>query len=233
MEPTSAEPVISVQGEAVLEADPEIAVLHIRVRASDKDRDRALDLLAARHAELLAVAQGYGAAVEKLASEPARVVPVFKDDRPRERITGYAAHGGLEVTVRDFTVLGDLVIQAAGHGLTEVSGPWWALRPDSPVHREARLAAAADALRRARDYAAAFGGQVTGLIEVADQGMLTEPSGRRPMTHGVAVSRSTLAEGEEPSLDLEPARQIVRGHVHARFTMTQPGLTLPPGRAGP
>jgi uncharacterized protein YggE len=152
---------------------------------------------------------------------------VFKDDRPRERITGYTAHGGLEVTVRDFTVLGDLVIQAARSGLTEVSGPWWALRPDSPVHREARLAAAADALRRARDYAAAFGGQVTGLIEVADQGMLVEPQVRRPMVHGVAVGRAAFAEGEAPALDLEPARQIVRGQVQARFTMTQPDLAGP------
>ncbi len=183
----STEPVISVQGEAVLEVNPEIAVLQIRVRASDKDRDRALDLLAARHAQLLAVVESYGEAVEKVASEPARVVPVFKDDRPRERITGYLAHGGLEVTVRDFTVLGDLVIQAARSGLAEVNGPWWALRPDSAVHREARLAAAADALRRARDYAAAFGGQVTGLIEIADQGMLVEPQARRPFVHGAAV----------------------------------------------
>ena len=36
------EPVISVRGEAVLEVDPEIAVVWVSVMARDKDRRRAV-----------------------------------------------------------------------------------------------------------------------------------------------------------------------------------------------
>jgi uncharacterized protein YggE len=220
----SAEPLISVRGEAVLEVDPEIAVVRIGVMASDKDRGRALDLLAARNAEVLAVVKAYGEAVEKLASEPAWVAPVLKDNRPRERVAGYHARGGLEVTVRDFGILGDLVIRTAGTEQVTVTGPWWQLRPDSPVRREARRAAAADALRRARDYADAFGGRVTGLVEMADQELLAESSGMRHPFRAAAARSADLQADAAPQLDLEPAKQVVRGQVEARFTMTQPDL---------
>ena len=65
---------------------------------------------------------------------------------------------------------------------------WWALRPDSPVYRDARLAAARDAMVRAREYAEAFGGSIAGLIEAADAGLMTSPgehgSGFRAMAAG-------------------------------------------------
>ena len=57
--------------------------------------------------------------------------------------------------------------------MVSVAGPEWQLRPDSPVYRAARLAAAKDATQRAGEYAEAFGGRVTGLVEAADTGMLT------------------------------------------------------------
>ncbi len=61
--------------------------------------------------------------------------------------------------------------------LVTVEGPWWALRPDSPVHRQARLAAARDAAVRAGEYAEAFGGRLGDLLEAADTGLLTVTAG--------------------------------------------------------
>ncbi len=44
----NSQPVISVRGEARLEVEPEIALLGVTVMAQDKDRRRALKLLAGR-----------------------------------------------------------------------------------------------------------------------------------------------------------------------------------------
>jgi uncharacterized protein len=68
----------------------------------------------------------------------------------------------VRITVRDFTVVGELVASLSDEDLVTVAGPWWALRPDSPVYRDARLAAARDAMVRAREYADAFGGGIAG-----------------------------------------------------------------------
>ena len=41
----ATEPVISVRGEAILEVEPEIAIVWVSVLARDKDRKRAVKLL--------------------------------------------------------------------------------------------------------------------------------------------------------------------------------------------
>jgi len=43
--------------------------------------------------------------------------------------------------IRDFTVLGELMARLADGELVTMAGPWWSLRPDSPVYRQARIAA--------------------------------------------------------------------------------------------
>jgi uncharacterized protein len=216
------EPVISVRGEAVLEVDPEIALVWVTVTARDRDRRRAVELLAERTRRATAVVNGHGAAIEKLDSGQVNVRPEFKDGKPRERIAGYVAQGSLTVTVADFAVLGDLVTGLADLELVTVNGPNWQLRPASPARRDARLAAVRDALRRAREYAEAFGATITGLTEAADTGLLAPPP-----AHPVAfAARARVAPQayEPPEFDFEPAKQTVSAQIEARFTMTPPSF---------
>jgi uncharacterized protein len=216
------EPVISVRGEASLEVAPEIAVVWIAVQARDPDRHRAVERLAARTGEVSGTIKGFGEAIEKLESQPVSVQPVFKEGRVRERIDGYVARAGFAVTVQDFAVLGELVTGLAGAEMVSVTGPDWRLRPDSPVYRAARLAAAKDATQRAGEYAEAFGGRITGLVEAADTGLLTPQ--QRPNRVVAFAARAAAAGGghEGPEFDFEPARQTVSAQVEARYTMTEP-----------
>jgi uncharacterized protein len=222
----TAQPSISVRGEAAIEADPEIAVVSVTCTARDADRRRALDLITTRHSQVMALLKGHGDAVEKIESGAVNVHPEIRPGKMggkiKERIAGYIARTSIDVTVREFTILGDLVTGLASEDMVAVSGPWWHLRPDSPVHRRARLAAAQDALLRAREYAEAFGGRVTGLSDVADAGLLTDAG---PAVHMRATAARGApygaAEGQE-DLDFEPAKQVVRAQVEARFTMSAP-----------
>ena len=221
------EPVISVRGEAVLEVEPEIAVVWVSVLARDGDRQRAVALLTERANRVSGLIKGLGAAAEKLESQPVNIQPVLKNGKvSRERVAGYVARAGFTVTIGDFTVLGDLVTGLAGEEMVTVTGPQWRLRPDSPVYRTARLAAARDATQRAREYAEAFGGSVTGLVEAADTGMLAAAA---PQPQRMAYAAARLAQGppggeEQPEFDFEPAKQTVTAQVEARFTMTAPAL---------
>jgi uncharacterized protein YggE len=215
------DPVLSVRGEANVEVEPEIAVVWVTVLARDPDRHRAVDLLAQRTGAVSSTIKGFGEAIEKLESQPVIVQPVFKDAKAKERIYYYNARAGFAVTVRDFTVLGDLVAGVADADLVTVAGPDWRLRPDSPVYHTARLAAAQDATRRAREYAEAFGGRVNGLVEVADTGMLA-PQPRRTAFAAARAMSATGAADQAPTFDFEPASQTVTAQVEARFTMTAP-----------
>jgi uncharacterized protein len=220
------EPVLSVRGEAILEVEPEIAVAWVLVIARDGDRQRAVNLLAERSGRVSSLIKGFGKAVEKIESRPVSIQPILKDAKVRERVYGYEARAGFNVTVSDFAVLGELVAGLAGEDMVAVTGPEWRLRPDSPVYHTARLAAARDATQRAREYAEAFGGRVTGLVEAADTGMLGPgPPQRAFAARAGAVRHAARVEGEPPEFDFEPAKQTVAAQVEARYTMTAPSFS--------
>lgn len=228
----SAEPVISVRGEAALEVPPEIAVVGVTVQARDTDRATTLDRLGRRNQQLLDLIKSYGEAIERIESQPAFVHPEYKVKRPGERVTGYAGRAGATVTVGDFTVLGDLVTALAGDEMVTVAGPWWRLRTASPVYREARIAAARDATVRAGEYAEAFGGTITGLLEAADTGLLGEHEAWRPQAAHYMAASAAVGGGASPQpLDFEPVTQTVTAQVEARFTMTVPDVAAARARS--
>ncbi len=218
------QPVISVRGEASLEVEPELAFVNVTIQARDRDRHTVLSRLASRNQHVTALIKGYGEAVEKLESGPASVYPDIREKKATERVARYLGRVSLQVAIRDFTVLGELVTSLSDEDLVTVAGPWWALRPDSPVYRDARLAAARDAMVRAREYAEAFGGGVAGLIEAADAGLLTSAGEQGPHFRATAAggAASFALRAAQAELDFEPARQTVTAQVEARFAMTVP-----------
>jgi uncharacterized protein YggE len=214
----SGQPVISVRGEALLEVEPEIATVNVSIQARDRDRRTVLERLASRSQQVIDLIKSYGEAVEKLESRPASVRPDIRDKKAGERVNRYVGHVGVTVTIRDFTVLGELVTSLADEDMVTVTGPWWALRKDSPAYRDARLAAARDAMVRAREYAEAFGGHVAELIEAADSGLL---AGAGEQGFHLRGGRALAAGGQaQAELNFEPAKQTVLAQVEARFTMT-------------
>src|SRR5271166_5704304 len=220
----NGQPVISVRGEALLEVEPEVAIVTVTIEARDRDRRTVLGRLASRNQHVTDLIKRHGEAVEKLESGPASVRPDIRDKKASERVAGYLGRASARITVRDFTVLGELVASLSDEDLVTVAGPWWALRPDSPVFRDARLAAARDAMVRAREYAEAFGGRIAGLIEAADAGLLTAPGehGSRFRFTAAGHAAALAAGPAQAELDFEPARQTVTAQIEARFAMTVP-----------
>ena len=229
-EVTVDDPLVSVRGEAVLEVEPELARLDVAVSARDKNRADTIRRLNERSSAVLALLELFGAAVERVETDSVRIGPQFKDGRGHERIAGYSATVRHTVTVVDFTLLGDLVARLAELELVDVAGPWWALRPDSTVYRDARVAAATEAVRRAREYAGALGSRLTSVVELADTGLLADAAPEGPWASAPAAQpmmramSASVAAAPPPQLDLEPVRQVVRARVEARFRMAAPEL---------
>ncbi|MDO3702401.1 SIMPL domain-containing protein [Micromonospora sp. C28SCA-DRY-2] len=207
-------PVVAVRGEAYREVPPEIARFAVTARARDRDREATLARLAERAAAIRVLLDGYGPTIERRETGELRVRPETR--RATERVVAWHGSVTTTVTLSDFTALGELMLRLADQDQVEVAGPWWSLRPDSPVHREARHAAIADALLRAREYAEALGARVTALIELADAGA-TE----RPMFARAAYQE---AAGGPPELELDPQPQPVQATVQARFAISEPVL---------
>jgi len=221
---TPDSPRIAVRGEAHLEVDPEIARIGITVSARGTDRPGALADLTRRNTAALDLVKSYGDAVERVETGAFSISPELTKHGRGERIRAY--HGRVHITAEltDFTALGELTTRLADLDLTRVDGPWWALRPTSPSHRQARQQAVREAVQRAREYAEALGTTLAALVELADIGAENAPPAY-PAAPGRAMrSMSYAAEAadEAAPLDLEPQRQHVYAQVNARFTMAPP-----------
>ncbi|MDT3399104.1 SIMPL domain-containing protein [Streptomyces sp. B1866] len=216
-------PRVAVRGEARLEVEPEIARIAVTVGARGTDRRATLEDLTRRNARALDLVRSYGEAVEKLETGSFSLTPQLTEKGRHERVHAYHGSVHTAATLADFTALGELATRLAGLDLTSVAGPWWALRPDSPAHGEARRQAVREAVRRAREYADALGARIVALVELADIGA------ESPEPYSAVRTRSLMAygaaaESDAPPLDLEPLRQTVYAHVNARFVMTPPAL---------
>lgn len=220
-------PRVAVRGEATLEVDPEIARIGITVSARGTDRRTALEDLTRRNNAVLDLVKSYGDPVEKLETGAFSITPELARHGRGERIRAYHGRVHLTAELNDFTTLGELTTRLADLELTQVDGPWWALRPTSPAHGEARRQAVLEAVQRAREYAAALGSDLAALVELADLGAENAPATFRGAASGAGMGTLAFSAQEDdgaPALDLEPQRQTVYAQVNARFTMTPPQL---------
>jgi uncharacterized protein len=207
-------PQVVVRGEAHLLVDPEVADISVTVRTRARDRQTALERCAARHVEVTRLLSSAADAVEHLQTTGVSVQLEVRDRRaPGEPVASVHT----QVTVNRLDLVGELFVALGRLDDVEVSGPVWRLRPDSPAVERARSDAVRDAVRRARQYAAAFGAELTALVEVADDGL--SGAGLR-----VAVAADSMARfgSSDIHLDLTPAGQEVHGAVAVRFSMSEP-----------
>src|SRR6266568_9202826 len=177
--------------------------------------------------------------IARIETSGLRVSPQLSNAKAPSQLAGYLGLVRQTVAVTGFDRIGELMSQLAAQQHTEVGGPWWELRPDSPVYQQARVTAAGDAVRRARDYACALGTDLVGLVELADARLLSDGAAQgehAPRFTARLPQRTRVAAPEEFAFDLAPVKQTVRATVEARFRISQPDLAkvgAGPGGSGP
>ena len=201
--------VVTVTGEASEEVPPEQAVFSVVVSAADRDRSELLSRLTRQAAVVDAVLDRAGPAVERRETAG---VQVHQEGRKKS----YRGSIDTTVTVTDFGVLGGLLADLAAQDLVAVAGPWWQLRPGNRADADVRREAVADALRRARDYAAAVGATPARILEISE----AEGHGSHRM-----MMRAGAADMAEPAeFDLLPQQQTVQARVLLRVAVTEPSV---------
>ena len=204
-------PTVTVRGEGQAEGPPELATVSAVLHASGRTSAEVTRALADLAHQVEAALPDLS--FDSVRTDPFSVSPVF-DRRSGVRITGYTGRYATRLTLADFFSLSDLVVALAGLPGAQVDGPWWSLRRDSALHREARVDAVRAAVARARDYADALGATLGDLHELSDTDGGT--GGTMPRMFAMAPPGGAPAASE---LDLEPQPQSVTAVVTARFAL--------------
>ncbi len=167
---------ITVGGDAIVQAQPDTAILTISVvtqgkRAIDAQQDNAnkTDVVI----KALKAAAGTGAEIQTsgYTLQPMRV---YRENQP-PTISGYEARNSVTLTTSELAKLGNIIDAASQAGSNDISGVSFTLRKDRPARDQALQEATREALSKARVMAQALGGKVVSIAEVQEEGFQRPP----------------------------------------------------------
>lgn len=230
--------VISVRGEASAVIDPDLASLRCALRTTASDKASALASAASHlrsvEAELAGLGGVAGASdtqrvpLSWTASSASTHEETYYDRHTEEtRPTGQVtATVSVQVRVRALDLLPKVGAALAHHRSVHIEYVGWSVDDDNAAWSRVRADAIRAALQRARDYAAALGGTVSSVEQIADTGLLShggEEQGR-PLRAMAAQTRGGGGDDDTPRLD--PVPQQLSAVIDARVSATVPELSL-------
>lgn len=194
------QPQLSVTGEGVVEAAPDMATVSLGVYSEARTADAAL---AENNRNMAAVLEGLraaGIAERDLQTSGLSLNPRWdnrSNSNNRPQIVGFMASNQLSVRVRDLGSLGALLDQLVGTGANRLNGVTFGLQDPRPLQDEARAAAVKDAMAKAALYAEAAGvklGPIQSLSEAG--GASPQPMAMARMEMAMASDAVPIAAGE-------------------------------------
>jgi len=163
---------VTVNGEGLVQAQPDTAIITISVITQNK---RALDAQQenANRSEVVvrAVKLVAGAGAEiKTSGYNLQPMQVYNNNQP-PTITGYQASNSVTVTMSDLSKVGAVIDAASQAGANNINGVAFTLRKDRPAKDQALT----DATHAALGKAQALGGRVIRILEVQEAGTTPRP----------------------------------------------------------
>ena len=167
---------ITVYGDAIVQAQPDTAILTISVvtqgrRAIDAQQDNATKTDALVQA--LKAAAGTGAEI-KTSGYSVQPMRVYRENQP-PTISGYEARNTVTVTLSDLKKVGPVIDASTQAGANDISGISFTLRQDRPARDRALQEATREAMSKAEVIANALGRKVTRIVEVQEEGFVRPP----------------------------------------------------------
>jgi len=201
---------VTVSGDAIVQAQPDTAILTIAVvtqakRALDAQQENATKTDALVRA--LKTAAGTGAEV-KTSGYSVQPMRVYRENQP-PTISGYEARNTVTVTMSELAKVGNVIDAASQAGANDIAGIAFTLRQDRPARDQALQEATREAMSKAQVIARALGGRVVNIAEVHEEGFVRPP---QPVYQAEAfmTKRDAVATPiEVGSLDITSRVQLV------------------------
>lgn len=186
---------ISVTGEAVITAAPDLATVSLGVTTIDPMAAAAVQANSTALAAVMARLKAAGIADRDLQTMTLQLNPNWINaETGVATISGYTARNMLSVQVRDLTILGAVLDAAISDGANTLNGISFGQSDPQPLQDAARKAAVANAIARAKLLTDAAGIQLGRIISMSENGGYSAPM---PMLKSMDMAESVpVAAGE-------------------------------------
>lgn len=200
---------ITVGGDAIVQAQPDTAILTVAVVTQSKTAIEAQQQNATKTESVvraLKAAAGTGAEV-KTSGYSLQPMRVYRENQP-PTITGYEARNTVTLTTSELAKLGNVIDAVGQAGANDITGISFTLRQDRPARDRALQEATQEAMSKAKVIAQALGGRVVMIAEVQEEGFQRPP---QPVYQAEAfmAKRDTSTPIEIGSLDVTSRVQLV------------------------
>ena len=174
-EDTTSPGTISMQGQGLISAKPDLAFITSGVTTQGKTAREALNTNTESMAELISVLKSSGIEDKDIQTSNFSVQPqyVYTDkygnSHPPE-IVGYSVSNSVSVRIRNIDGLGDVLDQAVSVGANTINSISFAVDDTKVLYNEARKRAMADAIEKAKLYANAANVELGRILNISESG---------------------------------------------------------------
>ncbi len=164
---------IRVQGTGSVDAKPDQAVIMAAVVDQETAAARALEANSESMRRVLAKLGEFAVAKSDIQTRSFAVHPLFErrvSGTATPRIIGYRVVNRIAVKVRELARLGAMLDALVAAGADRLDGVRFSIAAPEPLADKARLAAMADARRKAELYAESAGVRVGRVLDIAEHG---------------------------------------------------------------
>jgi len=205
---TTPVPAITVQGEGVVSAPPDTAILQIGADAQAATVADARSQAASAAAAIIAAAKADGVADADVQTAQFSIQPQYNNDNGHQTLTGYTVENLVQIKVRALDSVGKIIDDAvaAGGNNTIVRGISFTIEDTTALAQQARQLAVQDAKAKADQYAAATG------VTVGRPISITEESAPPPVA---VTAKASLAAPAAPA-----PTPVAPGTLDVRVTVT-------------
>ncbi len=191
---------IAIQGEGTASAAPNEAVIGSGTQVQARTAREAMEGNSAAMRQVQQALKQAGIAERDVTTSALTLRPVVdyaQGNRPR--VTGYTAGHRLEVRIRDLATLGDVLDRMVAAGANQIDGLELTVSDISAKMDEARVAAVADARRKAEALAAAAGARLGKVISITERGGPVPPPMERATSARAlsAAAPTPVARGDQ------------------------------------
>ncbi|KIQ02716.1 membrane protein [Agrobacterium tumefaciens] len=218
-ENTKREPVISVSGEGDAAVAPDMAVLSFSVMKQAETAAAAMGESSKAMTEVQAALKAAGIADRDLQTSNFSVQPVYKQFEPKDgvyiapEITGYQVNNGLTVRVRDLAKLGSILDSSVKLGINQGGDISFTNDKPEATVTEARKAAVADAIAKAKTLSEAAGVKLGPIIEISE-------NMQRPLPVPQTMMRAAAMEKSD-SVPIAAGENSYKVTVNVTFALEQ------------
>ena len=218
-ENTKREPVISVSGEGDAAVAPDMAVLSFSVVKQAQTAAAALKDNSATMKEVQAALKTAGIADRDMQTSNFSVQPLYKQFEPKDgvyvapEITGYQVNNGLTVRVRDISKLGEILDRSVTLGINQGGDISFTNDKPEATITEARKAAVADAMAKAKTLAESAGVKLGRVLEISE-------NMQRPMPMPQTMMRAAAMEKSD-SVPVAAGENTYKVNVNVTFSLEQ------------